>query len=116
MLYNSRYFQLSMYRMSFRWGLWSGRVTCLNNGFLTAFQLRVEPSRGGDEDDTAANNVNFRCNTEEELLGNGMGFGSWGEWSGTCPNGICGIETKVEPDQGDNNDDTALNDVRFLCC
>ncbi|MGA7979700.1 MAG: hypothetical protein WCA32_05670 [Chromatiaceae bacterium] len=43
----------------------------------------------------------------------------WGTWKGAafCPDNhyVCGIEQKVEPQQG-NGDDTALNAVRFYCC
>ncbi len=44
----------------------------------------------------------------------------WGEWLGPkfCRTqmAVCGLMTLVQEDQGNLNDDTALNDVRFLCC
>lgn len=43
-------------------------------------------------------------------------WGVWGDMSGSCSDGICAMQTKVESDQGDRADDTALNDVEFLCC
>jgi hypothetical protein len=43
----------------------------------------------------------------------------WGTWRGAafCPENhyVCGIEQKVEPQQG-NGDDTAVNGVRVYCC
>ncbi|XP_067384442.1 vitelline membrane outer layer protein 1 homolog isoform X1 [Channa argus] len=100
-----------------RWGKWT-HVTWCNTGFLDSFKLRVEPQQFflfGDN--TAVNNIKFRCSgSRAELEGDGMAWGSWGSWSDKCPNGyICGLKTRVEAPQG-IGDDTALNDVQFLCC
>ncbi|XP_062868006.1 vitelline membrane outer layer protein 1-like [Trichomycterus rosablanca] len=96
------------------WGVWTQDTWC-KNGVLKAFQLQVQPSQGAG-DDTAANNIQFKCTGDQVLVGSGTGWGSWGKWSPDCPGtGICGIQTKVQPPQG-VNDDTALNDVRFFCC
>ncbi|KAF4099026.1 vitelline membrane outer layer protein 1 homolog [Onychostoma macrolepis] len=95
------------------WGGWKAIKWC-PSGFLTAFQLRVESSQGGG-DDTAANNINFKCG-ENELKGDGTNWGDWGGWSERCDGkGICGIKTLVEEPQG-RGDDTALNDVHMYCC
>lgn len=44
----------------------------------------------------------------------------WGAWLGPSfcrrETVVCGLMTLVEEDQGTFSDDTALNDVRFLCC
>ncbi len=44
----------------------------------------------------------------------------WGDWLGAsfCRDNmaVCGLMTLVEENQGAIGDDTALNDVRFLCC
>ncbi|XP_027628981.1 vitelline membrane outer layer protein 1 homolog isoform X2 [Tupaia chinensis] len=97
-----------------RWGPWSEPLWCLGGGFLVAFSLRVEaPVTPGDN--TAANNVRFRCSDGKELEGPGLSWGEFGEWSGACRKGVCGLQTKVEPPRG-LRDDTALNDVRFFCC
>uniref|UniRef100_A0A673HEX8 Vitelline membrane outer layer protein 1-like n=1 Tax=Sinocyclocheilus rhinocerous TaxID=307959 RepID=A0A673HEX8_9TELE len=85
------------------------------SGFLTAFQLRVESSQG-IEDDTAANNIRFRCSRGSLLEGDGTAWGEWGYMSRTCEGkAICGIMTQVEEPQG-MRDDTALNDASMLCC
>ncbi|XP_076133794.1 vitelline membrane outer layer protein 1-like [Alosa pseudoharengus] len=99
-----------------RWGRWTPAKVCRNDGYLTSFRLRVERPQGGG-DDTAANNIVFRCSTGEVLTGAGMHWGTWGGWSGQCSGGrgICGVQMKVERPQG-WGDDTALNDVRFQCC
>ncbi|XP_028674038.1 vitelline membrane outer layer protein 1 homolog [Erpetoichthys calabaricus] len=95
-------------------GDWTQTLWC-PSGVLKSFQLRVEPYQG-ILDDTAANNIKFRCSSSPVLEGFGQTFGDYGKWSDECKEGgICGIETKQEPYQV-GLDDTALNDVRFFCC
>uniref|UniRef100_A0A8C1QV72 Vitelline membrane outer layer protein 1-like n=1 Tax=Cyprinus carpio TaxID=7962 RepID=A0A8C1QV72_CYPCA len=96
------------------WGQWK-KIQWCPFGFLTAFQLRVE-SPQGIEDDSAVNNIRFRCSGGSLLQGDGTFRGNWGEWTSTCEGrGICGIKTRIEEPQG-YSDDTALNDVRMYCC
>ncbi|XP_016380017.1 vitelline membrane outer layer protein 1-like [Sinocyclocheilus rhinocerous] len=96
------------------WGRWTDIKWC-PSGFLTAFQLRVEKSQG-DGDDTAANNIMFKCSRGSLLQGDGTNWGDWAPWSQTCEGkGICGIKTQIEEPQG-RGDDTALNDVLLFCC
>ncbi|XP_076137731.1 vitelline membrane outer layer protein 1-like [Alosa pseudoharengus] len=95
------------------WGDWTSKQAC-GSGYLDSFQLRVE-ARQGKGDDTAANNMNVHCSSGDILHGDGTGWGSWGRWSSRCPNGVCGMQVKVEGPQG-RGDDTALNDVRMICC
>ncbi|KAK2850888.1 hypothetical protein Q5P01_007164 [Channa striata] len=98
-----------------RWGEWTPVKWCVSQ-FLASFMLRVEPLQGWG-DDTGANNIKFNCSRSgAELEGDGMEWGSWGNWSIKCPeDAICGLQTLLEPPQG-TGDDTALNDVRFFCC
>ncbi|XP_044306692.1 vitelline membrane outer layer protein 1 homolog [Varanus komodoensis] len=98
-------------------GHWSGVRWCPRNGVLQSFQLQVEPEQGALYDDTAVNNIKFRCSNGVILEESGGPFGAYSEWSKPCLNGgICGIQTKQEPYQGPVKDDTALNDVRLFCC
>ncbi|XP_030628224.1 vitelline membrane outer layer protein 1 homolog [Chanos chanos] len=93
------------------WGTWTQPQWC-SGGVLRSFQLRVSPDQGYS-DDTAANNINFKCDGAI-LRGHGPPWGFWGEWSNECATGgICGIQTRMAERGGD---DTALNDVRFYCC
>lgn len=78
----------------------------------------------GNSDDSAGNYVNFHCRSlkggNEAELRQFPGYGFWGTfggWSSSCADGtaICGLETKIEKNQG-SGDDTALNDVLFHCC
>uniref|UniRef100_A0A8C4W449 Vitelline membrane outer layer protein 1 homolog n=1 Tax=Gopherus evgoodei TaxID=1825980 RepID=A0A8C4W449_9SAUR len=92
------------------------RITWCPTGFLTAFQLKVEVPQG-ILDDTAANNIKFRCSSGAVIEGTGGSFGDYGRWSNACTRvGICGIETKQDPYHNVFVDDTALNDARFFCC
>ena len=108
------------------WGYWSKPYECLRSSghesFIIKFALKVEPRRGNFRDDSAANNIKFQCRPMEsrrEYLIEGVGgpWGTYGEWSGSCPlrSAICGLQTKVASPRGPG-DDTALNDVRFFCC
>ncbi|KAM3842171.1 vitelline membrane outer layer protein 1 homolog, partial [Diretmus argenteus] len=97
------------------YGEWSQPQYC-PSGVLSSFQLRVEPHQGLFADDTAANNIRFRCSSNPTLEGSGPEWGDYGVWSEDCSEGgICGIETKMEPYQF-SLDDSTLNDVRFYCC
>ncbi|XP_053574310.1 vitelline membrane outer layer protein 1 homolog [Bombina bombina] len=94
-------------------GSWSATSWC-PSGNLAAFNLKVlSPQRAGD--DIAATRIKFRCSDLVEIESAGLLVGSYRSWSNTCLNSICGIVTKVQPDMG-ASDDTALNDVKFICC
>ncbi|XP_061573454.1 vitelline membrane outer layer protein 1 homolog [Cololabis saira] len=96
-------------------GKWSEPQYC-SSGMLAAFQLRVEPYGGVTHDDTAVNNITFRCSDNLQLDGPGASGGKYGTWSEECYHGgICGIQTKMEGRRY-LSDDTTLNDVRLFCC
>ncbi|KAK2850878.1 hypothetical protein Q5P01_007154 [Channa striata] len=68
------------------WGEWTSVKWCLSQ-YLVSFMLRVEPHQG-DGDDTAANNIKFSCSgSGGQLDGNGLTWGSWGDWSNKCSRG-----------------------------
>ena len=52
-----------------------------------------------------------------EITGGGY-RGSYGDWSDSCPLGsaVCGIQTRIEPDQGFFGDDMGVTDVKLFCC
>ncbi|KFW63214.1 Vitelline membrane outer layer protein 1, partial [Pygoscelis adeliae] len=93
------------------WNTWTSFQVC-PVGYLISFSLRTEKSQGGG-DDTAANNIQFRCSDATVLVGDGLSWGRFGPWSKSC--NIRGLQTKVEPSQG-LQDDSALNNVKFFCC
>ncbi|KAL3881302.1 hypothetical protein ACJMK2_027755 [Sinanodonta woodiana] len=115
------------------WGSWIGWTMCNDSQsqrtFLTAFSLQVEASLISG-DDTAADYIKFMCrdfdaSMHQRELAHPPGHGPWGtygDWSQNCPlhSAICGIQTKIEPFQAGNffskGDNTALNDVQFICC
>ena len=89
--------------------------TCPFGAYMKSFQLRVSPA-GNTTDNTAVNNIRFKCSNDREINGIGNTGGYWGDYSTECVDGICGLETRVRPDGGVVVDNTALNDVRFTCC
>jgi len=98
------------------WGSWGTWKNCPPGDYFTGARIRSEESQG-DGDDTAANDLNMRCKTDGWKEGKGQTWGSWGgatqcagdQW-------ICGLQVKMEPPQGQEKDDTALNQVKFACC
>ncbi|XP_063886877.1 vitelline membrane outer layer protein 1 homolog [Scylla paramamosain] len=99
-------------------GSWTGVYSCDEGDFLYGYNLKSQPDQGSLTDDTAANALRMYCRqTSDYLESPGNKWGSWLEPS-FCRSGmgVCGLMTLVEEDQGTFGDDTALNDVRFLCC
>ena len=102
-----------------KWGAWSEAEMCPKDSFLTGWRQNVEGEQGNG-DDTALDNVEYRCRDIEsweqtkDLKVEALEWGTWSRWK-ECPEGefICGIETKVEDPDGD---DTALNDIKHQCC
>jgi aqualysin 1 len=106
------------------WGDWSAWSKCAAGEALVSYELKVEGNQGSG-DDTAANAVRMGCRsvrsgTIKPTSTLTPGEQRWGSWGGyrESPIGkaICGIQTKVEDQQGGNRDDTALNDVKFFYC
>ncbi|XP_036051141.1 vitelline membrane outer layer protein 1 homolog [Onychomys torridus] len=92
------------------WGSWSEPVWCPGTHFLVAFSLRVEPfSFPGDN--TAVNNVRFRCSDGVELEGPGLNWGDYGDWSDSCAKGVCGLQTKTHTTQHKRGDDRKAHDL-----
>jgi len=78
-------------------------------------KMKIEAPISGD--DTAANAVQLKSLNGSWVTPNtNTAFGTWGAEQ-SCPanQAICGVKTKVEPDQG-SGDDTELNGVVFACC
>uniref|UniRef100_A0A803THD4 Vitelline membrane outer layer 1 homolog n=1 Tax=Anolis carolinensis TaxID=28377 RepID=A0A803THD4_ANOCA len=98
-----------------RWGSWRKPEYC-PKGHLTSFSLQVEPSQGAVIDDTAANNVKFVCNEGFVLTGEAHDWGNFGFWSEPCSSGhLTSFSLQVEPSQGAIYDDTAANNIKFVC-
>ncbi|XP_061443594.1 vitelline membrane outer layer protein 1 homolog [Rhineura floridana] len=99
------------------YGYWSGIRWCPQDSVLRSFQLKVESDQGALKDDTAVNNIKFRCSNGVVLEESGGRFGEYGGWSNVCvKGGICGIQTRQEPYRPWVTDNTGMNDVRFFCC
>ena len=101
------------------WGTWREPQICPDGSYLSGWRQNVEPSQGRS-DDTALDNVEYRCRDAEnwgrteDMKVEANEWGTWSRWK-ECPRGqfICGIETRVEDPDGD---DTALNDIKHTCC
>ena len=108
------------------WGEWEGLVDCSSvNYWIVGFQMFAEPDTDAT-DESGTNNLRVKCRgpglsgtNEESVMGVGYDHdGQWGSWSSDCPSGtaVCGIVTKVEPEQPSFTDDTALTDLKLYCC
>lgn len=100
------------------WGSWRGGKACTAGEYLTGARMMIEGKQGSLSDDTAADNIAFRCtNGSEQVIGHDAQYGTWSNLQ-MCPTdtAICGIQTRVESYQGSTSDDTALNDAKFTCC
>ncbi|XP_056425632.1 vitelline membrane outer layer protein 1 homolog, partial [Hyla sarda] len=95
-------------------GTWGDEYWC-PSGNLKYFILRVQAPQD-EGDDTAANNILMICSDSTVLEPKGGQLGTFGKISGKCSSGICAIQTRLEPSQGPEEDDTQLNDVKFRCC
>jgi hypothetical protein len=93
------------------------RLNCPAGEALSSFRLRVEPYDSANSDNTAVNSIQFNCTDGSLLNYNGNTAGIWGEFSADqCETGICGLETLVQPLGGSLTDNTAVNDIVFICC
>ena len=94
------------------WGDWLQEKDIGASNWFTGASIRQEPKQGGG-DDTGGNGLRFTLNSGHAHPGDGY----WGGWStyAMCPPGfrIAGLRTRVE--QKVEGDNTALNDVQFLC-
>lgn len=70
----------------------------------------------GITDYMGATNIRFACSDGKVLEGPGLSSGEYGDWSPSCLMGLCGTQSKQEAIRGAMTDDSALNDLRFLCC
>jgi hypothetical protein len=99
------------------WGDWEDMGRCKNGGHVKGARVRIEPKQGKG-DDTGAVDLELVC--EDDSVLKGSTHHEWGRWRGplTCPTGtaVCGLETRIEAQQGSDHDDTAMNDVKFTCC
>ena len=109
-----------LYERTTSWGDWRNPSQCKGKSYIVGYNQRVEPSKGGgDNDDTGLNAVRFRCSDGTLLEPYGAPHGYW-ENEATCPPGeyAIGFLAKVEISQGDGlvgADDTAMNGIQLIC-
>jgi len=100
-------------------GTWLAGSTVLPfnvNNPVIGGNMKIEGNQGSG-DDTAANAVQLEAKNSSLVTPNAStAFGNWGTLQ-ACPAGfaVCGVETKVEGNQG-SGDDTSLNGIAFTCC
>lgn len=98
------------------WGNWGSISYCELSSKVIGFQIKVEAPQGSG-DDTATNAVRFLCSNSQVLISAEGPYGNWMPNTFVCKPSyhMCGIQTQVEPSQG-NRDDTALNNIAIICC
>ena len=97
------------------WGPWYTSRQC-EAGF-TEGKFRFERNQGSG-DDSAGNTLLLNCGGGHNYMAAVGAPNYWGDWSSrSCPYGtrVCGIQTRIEPRQGDG-DDSALNGIKLRCC
>ena len=109
-----------------QWGAWEGWTECPADYYIVEFQMFAQPSGHYDSDDSSTNNLRVKCrgpglSGSNYFVREGDGYeygGIWGDVSAECETGtaVCGIQTKVTPYLGIDEDDTALDDVKLQCC
>ncbi|XP_029928074.1 vitelline membrane outer layer protein 1 homolog [Myripristis murdjan] len=104
-----------------QWGNWTWPEMCPDNFFAVGFSVRVEHSQGPDLDDTALNGIRLFCSKDDSrdfMYTVESHTGYYGDWSEPqyCPTGVLtSFQLRVEPYQGPSADDTAANNIKFLC-
>ena len=99
-------------------GEWRSASLCTSpeDDRLVSARLRVALPQGSG-DDTAANDIQFKCSKSGQLAADGGGdAGSWNDWH-ACPakTAICGLSIRYEDFLGES-DDTAMNGIKLWCC
>ncbi|KAG2452153.1 hypothetical protein HYH02_003185 [Chlamydomonas schloesseri] len=98
-------------------GIWSDFATCSAGAYVTAARMRVADPASDGGDNSAANAVEFRC-SDGAVLSPDQGYeGSWRDWV-ACPSDafVCGVRLRIQPDQGDSGDNSAMNGMQLSCC
>jgi hypothetical protein len=107
------------------WGTWRTTAYCPPGQYALGYRMRVEGNQGSG-DDTSLNAVQLDCQVPFAAVGQTVSShdGLWGGWGSTryCSNArswapsnfMSGARIRIESSQG-GGDDTAANDVTFLC-
>ena len=98
-------------------GNWQDWVYCKDGAFVLAFDvLSLDSIRSPIEEITGANNVKMMCNNGEELIVDGLNFGTW-EGYKSCPvfSYLCGVQAQIHKFLG-GSDGTEVNRIEFQCC
>ena len=97
-------------------GDWLDWVYCKDGAFVHAFDVLSLDVISPIGDNTGANNVKMMCSNGEELIVDGLDFGTW-EGYKSCPavSYLCGVQAQIQKNQQDG-DDRAVNRIEFQCC
>ncbi len=105
---------------SHQWGTWGDVATCRDGHYIFGMSVKGEPPLGNG-DDTGLNAVRFRCaprgeHGQQELVSKESPWGVWDEFQ-SCPNYgyAIGVQMRIEKNQGQHDDDTAMTNLRLLC-
>ena len=99
------------------WGSWGEKAMCQSGFNQASIQIHEKNTVGpsGELDNTGVNTIRLYCEQLQEWMKSKEG--GWGTWEQeNCKDKyyICGVRTRVEPMNG--NENVALNNIEFLCC
>ena len=103
------------------WGGWQPPGVCPMGSYAFAAAQKIVPKRGKKKDDLGLAGLMFRCRTPggvetKAVWSTNLNVGEWSEW-GQCPKGeaFVGYRIKLQKKQGKKKDDTAANEIEFVC-
>lgn len=107
-----------------KYGTWGNYKDCPSGYYVVAFKTQLEALSASDK--SGVNKVMLLCRNDEgrthTVVSDGTDWGTWGDWSTSCPlgSGVCSMDScydnyKMNAHNG-NSDKVGLVTLNFRCC